>query len=144
MTPTRQVRKAKTDWNFKVKAPQLRSFLLFKDNFMRNHKLILRQIARDNLDPKIPYVAGKNGKLVPKANKEQEAKKEETVLVEESEVSKITLPQKVNEDFIVPEGAKSIPESLEEDISISKDPVNVKKKSFPSKKKSSKIEVTSE
>lgn len=114
---------------------------------MRNHRLILRQIARDNLDPKILYVAGKNGKLVPKtnpkANKEQEAKKEETVLVEEAEVSKISLPQKVNEDFIVPEGAKSIPESLEEDISISKDPVNAKKKSFPAKKKP-KVEVNSE
>jgi hypothetical protein len=107
---------------------------------MRNHKLILRQIARDNLDPKILYVAGKNGKLVPKANKEQEqeqeqeAKKQETVLVEELEVSKISLPQKVNDDFIIPEGAMSIPESLEES-SISKDPMNIKKKPFPAKKK---------
>ena len=98
---------------------------------MRNHKLILRQIARDNLDPKILYVAGKNGKLVPKANKEQE---QETVLVEELEVSKISLPQKVNDDFIIPEGAMSIPESLEES-SISKDPMNIKKKPFPAKKK---------
>ena len=103
---------------------------------MRNHKLILRQIARDNLDPKILYVAGKNGKLVPKANKEQEqeAKKQETVLVEELEVSKISLPQKVNDDFIIPEGAMSIPESLEES-SISKDSMNIKKKPFPAKKK---------
>jgi hypothetical protein len=52
---------------------------------MRQQQLILRTIAEQNLDPKVPYVAGKNGALVPKRQDSVENKSEG--LVEENNVS---------------------------------------------------------
>jgi hypothetical protein len=102
---------------------------------MRNHKLILRQIAREDLDPKNLYVLGKHGKLISKVMKEQKTEVNE----EESKISSLS-----NEDFVLPEGAKSIPESLEEvKNSTFEEKSNTKKKSFPAKKKP-KVEVNSE
>lgn len=110
---------------------------------MRNHNLILRQIARDNLDPKIPYVAGKNGKLVVRARKEEVKSISDETETDATTVQSENPKIESHEDFIVPEGAKSIPESLEEESVISKDSGIAKKKTFPTKKKS-KVEFTSE
>lgn len=51
---------------------------------MRQQQLILRTIAEQNLDPKVPYVSGKNGKLVPKRQDNVENK---SGLVEENNAS---------------------------------------------------------
>jgi len=45
---------------------------------MPSNRAILRQIEEQGLDPKIPYVLGKDGKLVPK-----KAKIETTIIFEE-------------------------------------------------------------
>jgi len=49
---------------------------------MKTHQMILRRIAEQNLDPKVPYVAGKNGILVPKSIPQEgadDASKEESL-----------------------------------------------------------------
>ena len=46
---------------------------------MRQQQLILRKIAEQNLNPKVPYVAGKNGVLVPKRLQEAKEEKAEEV-----------------------------------------------------------------
>jgi hypothetical protein len=106
---------------------------------MRNHKLILRQIAREDLDPKNLYVLGKHGKLISKVMSKVMKEQKTEVNEEESKISSLS-----NEDFVLPEGAKSIPESLEEvKNSTFEEKSNTKKKSFPAKKKP-KVEVNSE
>jgi hypothetical protein len=101
---------------------------------MRNRSVILRQLVKENLDPKIAYVLGKNGKLVPKDTKEVKAAE-----------ALVSVP-KENNEFILPEGAKSIPESLSDNIEISNEPIEekvaVKKKTTVKKK--SKVEATAE
>lgn len=41
---------------------------------MKTQQVILRKIAQQNLDPTVPYVAGKNGNLVSRSTVETSAK----------------------------------------------------------------------
>lgn len=78
---------------------------------MRNHNIILRQIAKDNLDPKVAYVTDNEGNLVPKFKE-----KNEQVATEEN--LNISIQPLTDNSFIVPEGARSIPEALEESVEV--------------------------
>lgn len=96
---------------------------------MRNRSVILRQLTKENLDPKIAYVLGKNGKLIPKIGKETKLDPESLdTAKKESESS----------EFVLPDGAKSIPESLAENVEISKEITEstIEEKAVINKKKS--------
>jgi len=79
---------------------------------MRNRSVILRQLTKENLDPKIAYVLGKNGKLIPKIGKETKL---------DPESLDTTKKESESSEFVLPDGAKSIPESLAENVEISKE-----------------------
>ena len=90
---------------------------------MRSHRQVLRQISEQNLNPKIAYVKGKNGVLVPKKtlNVPSVEKTENS-----QEVTTISLEETVVESL--PEDPKpEIQEATEE---------KSKKKVPPKKKKS--------
>lgn len=97
---------------------------------MRNRSVILRQLVKENLDPKIAYVLGKNGKLVPKIGKENKS---------DSEYLGTAKKEIESSEFVLPDGAKSIPESLAENVEISKEitETTTEEKAVINKKKSS-------
>jgi len=134
----RLVRKARTDKELLKRG----AFYFLQGEIMRNRSIILRNLIKENLDPKVAYVLGKNGKLVPKGTKEtRDLKSTQEAMIEASP------KEKESEEFILPEGAKSIPESLAENVEITSEPaaeklaVNKKKSST---KKKTKIEATAE
>lgn len=106
---------------------------------MRNHKIILRQIAKDNLDPRVAYVSDNEGNLVPKLKEVEVAAIEENL--------NISTQPLTDSSFIVPEGARSIPEALEESVEVkivasdTIDQENLAKKK-PSLKKKKPVTVT--
>jgi hypothetical protein len=93
---------------------------------MRSHRQVLRQIAEQNLDPKIAYVKGVNGSLVPKKNPNVsgriETKKSEESLEAKSVVSEETDLEKVDEKTQTSEATEEKP-----------------KKKLPPKKKKSEL-----
>lgn len=108
---------------------------------MRNHKIILRQIAKDNLDPRVAYVTDNEGNLVPKL------KEVEVAAIDIEENLNISTQPLTDSSFIVPEGARSIPEALEESAEVkivasdTIDQENLAKKK-PSLKKKKPVTVT--
>jgi len=88
---------------------------------------ILRNISEENLDPKVNYVAGKNGKLVPKKSKTlaSKVKEDKKVVLEEVAVEEVeVLP-------VVDSSSSEEKESVEASVETS----TPKKKSTFKKKK---------
>jgi hypothetical protein len=112
---------------------------------MRARATILREIASRNLDPKVVYVAGKDGLLKEKKMKSTgssadvtESDSEETTQV----VPKETIVQEVSNDYIVPETAvrvrdseKQVFEEKQAEEPAIEQKTTVKKKQPPPKKK---------
>jgi hypothetical protein len=112
---------------------------------MRARANILREIASRNLDPKVAYVAGKNGSLKEKKKKSVDVSAATTEVVSEvitQDVPKEVVVQDIPNDYIVPETAVRVRDSekqvFEEKLSeesSAEQKTAIKKKQPPPKKK---------
>jgi hypothetical protein len=91
---------------------------------MRSHRQVLRQIAEQNLDPKIAYVKGTNGSLVPKKHSTAFDKTKTKDPKEDLEKNQIT-SEEITSEKVDEETKSESSEVIEEKP----------KKKFPPKKK---------
>lgn len=108
---------------------------------MRPHHHLLRKIGQHDLDPKVPYVSGKNGELVPKSKrpetKDSEVHDHVHVRHNKTEEEVVPVEDSVKEE-VIPDEVEIAPVASEEvGTEASQEPV--KKRVPPPRRKKAPV-----